>query len=332
MHETLILTDDEVKQLLDMREVLDAVERAFKEKGLGKVQMPPKVYLFYEEYSGDLRVMPSYLESLGISAVKIVNVHPMNKARYGLPTVMAVVVLVDPKSGFPLSIMGGSWLTAMRTGAAGGIAAKYLARKDSETICFIGAGTQARTQLMALSLVLERIKRSKIYDVVEEASKMFAEFASKIVSGADIEVCASPKDAVSEADVIVTATPSRQPVVMSEWISEGVHFNCIGADAPGKEELDPNILLRAKIVVDDMEQAIHSGEVNVPIKRGILKREDIYSEIGEIVAGLKKGRESRDEITVFVSTGLAIQDAVTAKLAYDKARVRGIGRGLRLAV
>lgn len=332
MYETLILTDDEVKQLLEMPEVLNAVEGAFREKGLGKVQMPPKVYIFYREYDGDLRVMPSYLEGLDISAVKIVNVHPQNKRKYGLPTVMAVVLLIDPKTGFPLSIMGGSWLTAMRTGAAGGVAAKYLAREDSETMCFIGAGTQARTQLMALSVVLKNIKTIKVYDLVEEASKLFADYASKVIDGVKVQVCNSPKDAVSNADVVVTVTPSRQPIVMSDWVGKGVHFNCIGADAPGKEELDPNILLRAKIVVDDMEQAIHSGEVNVPIAKGLLKREQIYGEIGEVVAGIKKGRETRDEITVFVSTGLAIQDAVTAKLAYDKAVARKLGRRLRLVV
>ncbi len=330
MYETLILTDDEVKQLLEMPEVLNAVEGAFREKGLGKVQMPPKVYMFYKEYNGDLRVMPSYLESLDVSAVKIVNVHPQNKRKYGLPTVMAVVLLIDPKTGFPLSIMGGSWLTAMRTGAAGGVAAKYLAREDSEIICFIGAGTQARTQLMALSIVLKNIKTIKVYDLVEEASKLFADYASKIINGVKVEICDSPRDAVSNADVVVTVTPSRQPIVMSNWIGKGVHFNCIGADAPGKEELDPNILLRAKIVVDDMEQAIHSGEVNVPIAKGILRKDQIYGEIGEVITGIKKGRETRDEVTVFVSTGLAIQDAVTAKLAYDKAMSKGLGRRLRL--
>ncbi|MEM4896472.1 MAG: alanine dehydrogenase [Ignisphaera sp.] len=332
MHETLILTDEEVRKLLSMPEVLNVVEEAFREKALNRVQMPPKIYLFYKKYDGDLRVMPSYLEELDISAVKIVNVHPQNRQRFELPTVMAIVVLVDPKTGFPLSIMGGSWLTAMRTGAAGGIAAKYLAREDSEVICFIGAGTQAKTQLMALSNVLRNIKRIQVYDLVKEASKSFVEYALTVLKDIKVKVCESPRDAVSGADVIVTATPSRQPIVMSEWVSNGAHFNCIGADAPGKQEIDPKILLRSKIVVDDMEQALHSGEVNVPIAKGVLKKEQIYGELGEIVAGIKRGRESRDEITVFVSTGLSIQDAVTAKLAYDKALSRGFGVRLKIVI
>lgn len=315
-----------------MPDVLNVVEEAFREKGLNRVQMPPKMYLFYKRYDGDLRVMPSYLEGLDVSVVKVVNVHPQNKQRFGLPTVMAVVVLVDPKSGFPLSIMGGSWLTAMRTGAAGGIATKYLAREDSEVVCFIGAGTQARTQLMALSTVLKNIKSVRVYDLIKETSKGFAEYVLTMLNDIEVKVYESPRDAVNDADIIVTTTPSRQPIVMSEWVSKGAHFNCVGADAPGKQEIDPAILLKSKIVVDDMEQAIHSGEINVPIAKGVLKKERIYGELGEVVSGIKKGRESRDEITVFVSTGLSIQDAVTAKLAYDKALSRGIGRKLKLVV
>jgi alanine dehydrogenase len=332
VRETLILTDEDVKKLLDMREVMEVVERAFKEKGLGRVQMPKKSYIFYDKYEGDLRVMPSYLEVLDVSAVKVVNSHPRNRIKYGLPTVMAVVVLVDPKSGFPMAIMSGSWLTAMRTGAAGGVAAKYLAREESETLCFIGAGTQARTQLMALSLVLKAIKHVKVYDVDEGASRGFADFSSKVVEGSKVEVCETPRKAVEEADVVTTATPSREPIVMNDWVKRGTHINCIGADAPGKEEIDPRILLRAKVVVDDVEQAVHGGEINVPIAKGLFRREQIYGELGEIIAGLKKGRERADEITVFTSTGLAIQDAVTANLAYDKAVARGLGMRIRLVV
>jgi len=128
----------------------------------------------------------------------------------------------------------------------------------------------------------------------------------------------------------VTATPSRAPIVMGDWVEPGMHFNCIGADAPGKEELDPSILKRAKIVVDDWEQASHSGEINVPLSKGLLSKSDVWAEIGEVVAGKKAGRVSDREITVFVSTGLAIQDAVTADLTYRRALERGIGRKVKV--
>ncbi len=136
----------------------------------------------------------------------------------------------------------------------------------------------------------------------------------------------SLKDAVEGADIVVTTTPSREPIVSNDWVKAGMHFNCIGADAPSKQELDPAILRRAKIVVDDWEQASHSGEINVPLTKGIITKQNVWGAICEIVAGLKPGRTSPDEITVFTSTGLAVQDAVTANLAYKKALAKGIGK------
>lgn len=152
----------------------------------------------------------------------------------------------------------------------------------------------------------------------------------KFGDAAEIVPVEDAKTAVEGADIVVTTTPSRKPLVLDEWVAPGTHFNCIGADAPGKEELDPAILERAKIVVDDWDQASHSGEINVPLKKGILTKEDVWAEIGEIVAGLKPGRSSSDEITVFVSSGLAVQDAVTAQLAYEKALEKKLGRLVEL--
>lgn len=329
--ETILLSDKEIKDLISMRDVMDAVELAFREKGFGRVQMPPKMYLTFGKYNGDLRVMPSYIERMDISAVKVVNVHPNNREKYGLPTVMAVIILVDPKNGFPIAIMGGKTITDMRTGAAGGVAARYLARKDSRVVGFVGAGDQARTQLAALLEVFESFDEVRVWSRSEEARMRFKdEMTMKYGHLCKIIAVQSIKEAVNGADIIVTATPSRMPLVMDEWVQAGTHFNCIGADAPGKEEVDPLILKRAKIVVDDWEQASHSGEINVPLSKGLLSRGDIWAEIGEIVAGIKPGRTSNDEITVFVSTGLAIQDAVTANLVYQRALKLGAGRKIKI--
>lgn len=314
-----------------MKEVIGAVELAFREKGFGRVQMPPKKYLFFNKYSGNLMVMPSYLEGMDISAVKTVNVHPHNREKYGMPTIMAIIILVDPKSGFPLAIMGGTTITNMRTGAAGGIAAKYLARKNSKVVGLIGAGAQARTQLMALLEVFGSFDEVRVWSRSEETRVRFKrEAMAKYGHLCKIRDVERIEDAVRGADIIVTATPSRTPLVIDEWVQPGVHFNCIGVDAPGKEELDPLILKRAKIVVDDLEQASYSGEINVPLSMGIISRRDIWAEIGEIVAGTKPGRENDEEITVFVSTGLAVQDAVTANLVYQKALEKGIGKKISL--
>ena len=327
----LLLTEREITPLLRIDEVMEAVETAFKEKALGYAQMPPKIYITYDKYNGDLRAMPSYLERLEISAIKVVNSHPDNPEKFDLPTVMATIILVDPKNGAPLAIMSGNWITAMRTGAAGGIAAKYLARKNSKVVGLVGAGTQARTQVMALLSLYERLEEIRVWDRSEEQKKRyFSEMESLCKGKTEMRPVENIKDAVTDADIIVTTTPSRKPLVSNEWISKGTHITCIGADAPGKEELDPSILLRAKIYVDDWEQGSHSGEINVPLSKGLITKENVYGELGEVVAGLKPGRTSPEEITVFTSTGLAVQDAVTAKLTYERALAKCTGQWIEM--
>jgi alanine dehydrogenase len=318
--EILWLDDSDVRKVLGMGEVMEAVEAAFHEHGLGNVQMPPKIYLYFPEYAGDLRAMPAYIPSLKAAGVKVVNVHPGNPNK-ALPTVMAVVILNDPTTGAPIALLNGTYLTDMRTGAAGGIAARYLAREDSVVVGIIGAGRQARTQLMALSEIMG-IETVKVSSRTRESCNRFKQDMEKFICG-DI-VVTSVKDAC-DSDILVTTTPARGPIVKDEWIEPGTHINAIGADAKGKEELDPQLLKRSKIVVDDIAQAVHSGEVNVPIEKGIISKEDIYCQLGEIIAGLKSGREDDSEITIFDSTGLAIQDIAVAHLAFSKAKFKGLG-------
>jgi len=322
----LLLCEDEIASLLSIGEVMDAVENAFKEYALGYVQMPPKLYLSYPEDKGDLRTMPCYIERLEVSAVKIVNSHPENPKKFGLPTVMAIVILTDPKNGQPLAIMSGRNITAMRTAAAGGIAAKYLARKESRVVGLVGAGVQARTQLLALCSVYENLEKVKVWDISSSARKNYVDEMQPRFAESKIVSVNRLRDAVEGADIIVTTTPSRKPLVMNDWVPAGVHINCIGADAPGKQELDPAILQRAKIVVDCWEQALHGGEINVPLTSGLITKDNVWAELGEIVAGFKSARTLKDEVTVFDSTGLAIQDAATAGLAYKKALKNGVGR------
>jgi alanine dehydrogenase len=219
--------------------------------------------------------------------------------------------------------MDGTWITAMRTAAATGIATKYLARKDARTVGMIGAGYQAPFQLEALRDVID-VKLVKVYARRKDRVEKFAKDMEPKL-GLNIEATDTAKDAVKDADVLVTITTAREPVVKDEWVTEGMHINDIGADAPGKQELDPKILKRAKIVVDDWEQACHSGEVNVPLTRGEITRDDIYGELGEIIAGLRPGRTSDDEITIFDSTGLSIQDVITGWHVLRMAEKKGVG-------
>jgi alanine dehydrogenase len=277
--------------------------------------------------------MPSYLEALDISAVKVVNVHPDNRTKFNMPTVMATLILIDPKNGAPIAVMDATWITDMRTGASGGVAAKHLARKDPKIIGLVGAGAQARTQVMALCSVYKKLEEIRVWSRTKETRKAFvAEMKPQCKSWDRMVPVEKAEDAVRGADIVVTTTPARGPVVLNEWVSPGMHINCIGADAPGKQELDPAILKRAKIIVDDWEQASHSGEINMPLQQGVIKRDDIWAEIGEIVACVKKGRMSSDEITVFTSTGLAIQDAITANVAYKKAMKQKMGQFVEIIV
>jgi alanine dehydrogenase len=308
-----------VENVVSMNEVMDSVEKAFRAKGMGKVQMPTKIYITFPE--GDFRAMACYMPELEMACVKIVNVHPKNPEKHGLPTVMATILLIEPNSGKPLAIMDGTYITNMRTGAAGGIAAKYLARKGSKIIGMVGAGAQARTQLLALKEVF-KISEVRICARTIEECELFVKTMEHL--GLRILVKHSVEEVVKGCDILVTTTPVTKPIVKNEWVGEGMHINAIGADAAGKEELDPEILKRAKVVVDDYEQACHYGELNVPFSEGIFKREQIHAELGEIVAGKKTGRTSDSEITVFDSTGLAIQDLAAATLVYDKAKKLGL--------
>ena len=289
---------------LDLKEVNRAIEAAFADHGRDLVQMPPKVYITLPQ--GDFRTMPAYLPSLGLAGVKVVNVHPNNPPR-GLPTVMALTIILDIATGKPEAILNATRLTDMRTGAAGAVAAKYLSAKKEVVLGIIGTGRQAEAQVAATAQELSVIEIR-----VWSRNPVHAEKFCKKMNVAD---CHSlPRERVCDCDVLVTTTPSREPVIKNEWIHEGTHINAIGADAPGKEELDPAILARSSVFVDDPVQAVHSGEINVPVTKGVFAPEDIAGTLGQVVIK-KKGRERPDEITVFDSTGLAIQDLAIAKIA-----------------
>lgn len=289
---------------LDIGQVNMAVESAFADHGRGLVQMPPKLYVTLP--AGDFRTMPAYLPSLAIAGVKIVNVHPGNP-RKGLPTVMALTVILDIETGLPTAVINATRLTDMRTGAAGAVAGKYLSLKQEIVLGVVGTGRQARAQVVALSRELN-IRKIKIWGRDPEHVRKFADRFMEFP-------CQAPSlENTCDCDVLVTATSSRSPLIRSEWIHEGTHINAIGADAPGKEELDPALLIRAQVFVDDISQAVHSGEINVPISNGLYRQADIAGTLGEVVIGKKK-RAGAETITIFDSTGLAIQDLAIAKIA-----------------
>jgi alanine dehydrogenase len=319
---SLVLTGSQVMQVLDMDLALAAVEEAFRAYGEGRVNMPPKAYLTLAQ--GDFRAMYGeiFLARDHICGLKWVNVHPGNPAR-GLLTVMAKILLNDPDTGLEFADLDGTHITDFRTGAAGGVAARSLARSDATRLGLIGAGAQARTQVAAI-LKVRPIQEIVVYDRHLTCSRPFAEQAAARY-GIAVRPTENPAEAVVDMDIVVTTTPSRTPVVAREWVSPGTHINAIGADAAGKQELDPAILTGGKVVVDDWAQASHSGEINVALARNQLAPEQIYGSLGEIVAGKKPGRVAPEEITVFDSTGLIIQDLALGQAVYRRARERGLG-------
>jgi len=328
--ETRLLGPDAVETAADFEAVVSAVEDAFAADARGDAQMPAKSYVDLPEYDGDFRSMPVYLDARGTdtagswdaAAVKWVNVHPDNPSDHDLPTVMGTVVYSDPATGFPLALMDGTELTRRRTGAAAAVATKYLAIPEATSMGIVGAGVQSYAQLEAVSQV-RPIDEVVVADRNPAKVEAFVErFGDRFdVRGGSIEEAAA-------CDVLSTVTPVEEPIVNS--VGEHTHVNAIGADAAGKHEIADEILQRAKIVIDDYEQCTHSGEINVPWSAGVLDDEGIHAELGDVVVGERASRETGDGVTVFDSTGLAIQDVAAAHVVYERATEAGLGEPFEL--
>lgn len=308
---TLILDKNAVSGSLDMPAVIGAIEQAFRDWTDGKGAMPAKSYISLDK--GDFRAMPAALP--GAAGVKWVNVHPQNP-RHGLPTVMAVIIYSDPETGYPLAIMDATDITAYRTGATAAIASKHLARPDSHTLGLIGAGRQSYTQITAHA-ELFKLETIRVFDLMPAA----ADTLVRAFPGFNIQRCSLEETAAS--DIVCTVTPARAPVLKKSMVRPGTHINAIGADAEGKEELEPALLKEAVVVVDDLRQAAASGEINVPVANGYYSPAEIYSTLGEIVACKKPGRTDANAITIFDATGVAIEDVAVARLIYERTKSDG---------
>jgi len=322
--QTLLLDPDAVESATEMESVVAAVEDAFAADARGDTQMPAKSYIDLPQYNGDFRSMPAYLDADGweAAAVKWVNVHPDNPEDHDLPTVMGTVVYSDPETAFPLALLDGTTITRKRTGAAAAVATDYLAVEDARTMGIVGAGVQSYTQLEAVAAV-RPIEEVVVADRDEDA---VAEFVDAFSDRFDVR--GGSIDEAAQCDVLSTVTPVEEPIVHS--VGEHTHINAIGADAAGKHEIADEILLDAAIVIDDHEQCTHSGEINVPWSEGVLNDDDIHAELGEIVVGEKPGRTSDTGVTVFDSTGLAIQDVAASHVVYEHAAEHDVGERISL--
>ena len=320
----LILSKSQLRSVLTMGDCIDAVEEAFREFALGTATMPTRVSLSLEDKAGWLGVIPAYLARAGSLSTKIVSVYANNATVHGLSNVLATVILNDAETGEPVAILEGSYVTAMRTGAVSGVATKYLARTDSEVVGIFGAGVQARKQLQAVHEV-RKIQSVIVYDTDKDRARDFLADVSG-TSKLSISVASTPSELVRASDIIVTATTSTAPVLNGRDVKAGTHINAIGAFTPTSREIDDETVSTSKIVVDSVDAALaEAGDILIPLRHGVIQRQDIWAELGEIITGKKSARTSAQEKTLFKSVGLGIQDAAVAKLAFEKARRLGVG-------
>lgn len=310
---TLVLTASDTRQAVNPGDALKAARTAFLAHESGKGKMVPKLYL--QVPRGDFRAMPSLLGPW--ACIKWINVHPGNPKR-GRPSIYGTVILNDAATGEPRAVMDGSLLTKMRTAAASALAARTLGRRDSRTLGVVGCGAQAPAQVEAFRHAF-RLREILLADRGPGKAETLARRLGPPARPATIEEAAG-------CDLLVTVTPARGPVVRRQWVRPGTHISAIGADGPGKQELDPALLRAAKVVVDDPEQAEKGGEINVPVSRGLYSIRRVHGTLGQVLAGKRPGRTSRDEITLFDSTGLALQDVALAAVIHGRARRKGLGR------
>lgn len=323
----LILTKENVMKVLTMKDCINVVEQAFLEFNKGTAVLPLRTAITPPD--GLSLYMPAYLKEMGALACKVVTIYKDNPKKHNLPVTIGKVLLQNPESGEVICIMDGGYLTAVRTGAASGVATKYLARDDKAQVTGIfGAGVQAQMQLTAMCEVRD-ISKAIVYDLSDEAVNKFIDDLSKKL---DIDIIkAKNADEVLQADIICTATSSSTPIFDGTEVKTGIHINGIGSHTPNARELDTAIIKRSKFIGDSKEACLkEAGDFIIPLNDGDIDESHFYADLGEIIAGDKPGREFKNEITIFKSNGLAIQDAATAKLVYDKAVEAGIGNNIDL--
>ncbi len=326
-----ILSRKDVQQSVTMRQAIDAVKQAFISFAQKEAILPLRIQVPVKEYEGITLVMPAYLPKMDSLGAKIVSVFPEN-IKINQSTIHAIVIICDARTGQPTAMMDGTYLTALRTGAASGVATDLLARKEVRTAAIIGTGVQGRTQLEAISCVRD-IQKVLVYDKDPEMAESFSkemQDRGKPIP-ADISAADNPRKAVSEADVICVATTSAVPAFEDAYIKPGAHINGIGSYTPQMQEIPEKTIMRARVVVDSMRAGLEeAGDLIIPLKKGLINESHILGELGRVASGLLAVRKTDEDITVFKSVGLAIQDIAVAELALHKAAELQLGMDIIL--
>ena len=320
---TLILSRTDMKGLVSPAEYVDCVEHAFRMHGLGRVYMEPKGHIVLDRYRGEWEVMPSYIEEPEAAACKWVSIREDN-AKYELPAVVSILIYTHPETGFPLAICDGSYHTLMRTGASAAVSAKWLARPDSKTLAILGTGSVGVGTLATCDTVFAW-DDVRIWSRTQASVDRFLAEEAPRYPHLSLRGTTHVREAVEGADVIVTGTHARGWIVDDTWVKDGAHIAALGADLKGEQEIDPRTLKRGRVFVDDIRQCREDGEINVPLSEGLLTEDEIAGEIGKVICGELEGRQSDDQVTVFDSTGIALQDSATVPLEYERAVAAGVG-------
>jgi len=324
----LLISEKQVQSLIDIDELITSLEQAHIQYSTGKAVMPMRLVVPLPQIQGRITSMPGCLNENKALGMKVVTYFQENPKR-GLPAILATIMLFSAETGKMIAVMDGTYITAIRTACASAVATKALANRETAVLGIVGAGVQARAHIQALTHV-RKIERIKIYSPSGTSATRIKQDLEPIVKVA-IDVVGSAEDAVRDADLLVTGTTAKEPILKSDWLKAGVHINAVGAHRPDYREIDGPVVARAKVIVDSREAIMaECGDVLLAIKEKAIDENHIYGEIGEILAGVKAGRSNAGEITLYKSVGIAIQDVATANLVYRKALERGVGTSVEI--
>jgi ornithine cyclodeaminase/alanine dehydrogenase len=322
---TRLLSRKDIEGLLTMGMCMDAVERAFADLAKGDANMPQRTPIPLSDKSGLALFMPAHIKGLGALGAKVVTVYKDNIKKFNLPVVLGTIIILDENTGFPIAIMDGGFLTAMRTGAVSGVATKYMAREDAKIGMVFGTGVQAFAQVLAVheARPLEKLFAYSIDSM--DARRQFVEKISKSI-GVEAEIVEDPREAVGKSDIVILATSASEPIVEGAWFKPGTHINGIGSHAPRMRELDTGTVLRSRIICDLTDACkAEAGDFILPAEASEWSWDKVAGNLGDVVLGKVPGRTAPDDVTLFKSVGLAIQDMSAAKMVFDEAVKRGVG-------
>ena len=334
-----VLSREDTENLLKIKDVIDVVENVYRSKSEDKATVFPLIFHEFDPGVADMDIKSGWLKDEEIFGLKLVSWFGEN-IKKNLPALVGLIMVVDSTTGAPIGILDGGHITGIRTGASGSLGAKYLAREDSQTLLMVGTGHVSTFQIAAMIELFPKLEKVLLYNPnnLQKAEEMAENISATLNNDLSIDVkgkvefipVSDIEKATGKSDIIITATPSKEPLIMKEWVKPGTHFSCIGADMSGKQEIDANLFKGARIFTDDTPQSIDVGEIEIPLSLGTMSKDEIAGEIGDIITGKTPGRENAEQITIFDATGTALLDLATAKLALAQGEKLDIGSTVKL--